>query len=93
MLSSNHNQLKQLFRSATFYKLNNFKDALQTATKSIELNPKFAKGYFRKGCSLEALKQFEKAKIEFENALNLDEKNEEYKNRIKKINKILKEKK
>jgi tetratricopeptide (TPR) repeat protein len=75
--------------SATFYKLNNFEDALQTATKSTEINPNFAKGYFRKGVCLESMKQYKKALVEFKRALELDPKNEEYQKRIDKINKIL----
>eukprot|EP01080_Neovahlkampfia_damariscottae_P004405 gene4405-7780_t len=76
--------------SATFYKMNNFKDALQTATKSTEINPTFAKGYFRKGCCFEAMNQYKKSIIEFKKAYELDNKNEEYKKRIEKLSKIIK---
>lgn len=48
-------------RSAAYSKAGRYREALIDAEKTIELNPKWAKGYSRKGVAYCGLKYFEKA--------------------------------
>ncbi|XP_046384330.1 uncharacterized protein LOC124154562 [Ischnura elegans] len=59
-------------RSFCFCQLGQLKRALKDAEKAISLAPDNAKGYFRKGEALRALKKFDEAKTAFEHVLILD---------------------
>lgn len=48
-------------RSAAYAKAGKFKDALEDAEKTIELNPSWAKGYSRKGAAAAGLRDYMKA--------------------------------
>jgi len=48
-------------RSAAYAKAGKFRDALEDAEKTISLNPKWAKGYSRKGAAAAGLHDFMKA--------------------------------
>lgn len=48
-------------RSAAYAKAGKFKEALEDAEKTIELNPSWAKGYSRKGAAAAGLRDYMKA--------------------------------
>ena len=59
-------------RSGAFASLNQPQQALDDATKCIELNPAFVKGYSRKGHALHSLGKYSDAKEAYEAGLKLD---------------------
>ncbi|CAI7895093.1 unnamed protein product, partial [Closterium sp. NIES-53] len=46
-------------RSAAFLQLSKLTKALADAEAAIRLNPAWEKGYYRKGCALEAMKRYD----------------------------------
>uniref|UniRef100_A0A915JQ02 Stress-induced-phosphoprotein 1 n=1 Tax=Romanomermis culicivorax TaxID=13658 RepID=A0A915JQ02_ROMCU len=59
-------------RAACYTKLMEFHYCISDCDECIRLDPKFIKGYLRKGQACLALKQHNRAKAAFEEALNLD---------------------
>ncbi|CAG0895523.1 unnamed protein product [Cyprideis torosa] len=59
-------------RAAAYTKLAAFDYALKDCDKCIELDPKFIKGYLRKGKVLQGLKQLSKAAEAYQRALEID---------------------
>lgn len=64
-------------RSACYQKLAEFKMACDDAEQCIKLDPKFVKGYIRKGMALLAMKKSTEAAEAFQAALEIDESNVE----------------
>lgn len=58
-------------RSACYAGLKQYDQALQDAEKTVELNPKFAKGYGRKGSALHGAHRYEDAVKAFEDGLKV----------------------
>ncbi|VDN45471.1 unnamed protein product [Gongylonema pulchrum] len=52
-------------RSAVFLHLQRFHESLYDAEQSIQINPKWAKGYLRKGDALRAAKKFDKSILSY----------------------------
>lgn len=66
-------------RSAAYAKKQSYKEALNDAEEVIRIQPKWAKGYSRKGSALQFLNRFEEAKMAFEVGLQHDPNNEQLK--------------
>jgi len=64
-------------RSAAFLQLLKVQKALADAEMSINIQPKWEKGYYRKGCALEAMEKFEEALQMFREAADHNPKNTE----------------
>lgn len=64
-------------RAACYQKLAEFKMACDDAEQCIKLDPKFVKGYIRKGMALLAMKKSTEAAEAFQSALEIDENNAE----------------
>ncbi|VDN51155.1 unnamed protein product [Dracunculus medinensis] len=64
-------------RAACYTKLMDFQRALEDCETCIKKDPKFIKGYIRKGAALSAMKEYAKARSAFEAALALDSTNVE----------------
>lgn len=64
-------------RAACYQKLAEFKMACDDAEECIKRDPKFVKGYIRKGMALLAMKKSTEASQAFQEALELDENNAE----------------
>jgi tetratricopeptide (TPR) repeat protein len=60
---------------------------IEYAEKTIKLNSKWSKGYFRKALCLESLGNYDDAKKNYEIALDLDENNIDILNSLKNLNK------
>jgi len=59
-------------RSACHHKLKNYTQAVEDVNRAIDLDPKNAKAYFRKGVACFSLDEFETAKKAFEKGQELD---------------------
>ncbi|KAL9248650.1 Stress-induced-phosphoprotein 1-like protein [Drosera capensis] len=80
-------------RAAAFLHLVKLNKALADADMTISLSPQWEKGYFRKGCILEALQRYEEALAAFQEALKYNSQNAEVSKKIKKLEQVIKEKK
>ncbi|XP_050373493.1 uncharacterized protein LOC126791130 [Argentina anserina] len=80
-------------RAAAFLQLVKLNRALADAETTITLNPKWEKGYFRKGCILEAMEQYDDALTAFQTALQYNPKSVEVSRKMKKISQLAKDKK
>lgn len=65
-------------RSNAYFKMKKFDKSLRDANKSIKLNAKWHKGYYRAGLALMELDQAEEALKQFEMAVQLDPDNSTY---------------
>ncbi|KAM5552800.1 hypothetical protein ABKV19_025159 [Rosa sericea] len=79
-------------RAAAFLQLVKLNKALADAETTITLNPKWEKGYFRKGCILEAMKQYDDALTAFETALQYNPKSVEVSRKMKRISQLTRDK-
>ncbi|XP_077976542.1 stress-induced-phosphoprotein 1-like isoform X2 [Styela clava] len=70
-------------RSAAYAKDEKYSEALTDAEKVIELQPKWPKGYSRKGSALQFLTRYDEAKNTFEEGLKIDSNNEQLKKGLK----------
>lgn len=61
-----------LNRSYCYEQIKDYRAALKDAEMAIEINPS-AKGFFRKGCSLVGLKNYQEAEIAFKKVLEFDQ--------------------
>ncbi|KAL5542008.1 hypothetical protein UlMin_009718 [Ulmus minor] len=80
-------------RAAAFLQLVKLNKALVDAEKTIELNPQWEKGYFRKGCIFEALERYDDALAAFQTALQFNPKSAEVSRKIKRLSQLVKDKK
>ncbi|KAK4876355.1 hypothetical protein RN001_012777 [Aquatica leii] len=64
-------------RAACYTKLAAFDLGLKDCDKCVELDPKFIKGWIRKGCILQGMQQSNKAIVAFQKALEIDPNNAE----------------
>lgn len=64
-------------RAACYTKLMEFPRALEDCEMCIKKDPTFIKGYIRKGAALIAMKEYGKAQLAFERALEIDSNNAE----------------
>ena len=65
--------------SASYYNLNKFDEALESAENCIKINPGWSKGYQRKGLALTALKKKKEAIDAYNEGLKVDPTNEQIK--------------
>lgn len=80
-------------RAAAFLQLVKLSKALADAETTITLNPKWEKGYFRKGCILEAMEQYDDALTAFQTALQYNPQSTEVSRKIKRISQLARDKK
>ncbi|KAF3456947.1 hypothetical protein FNV43_RR01601 [Rhamnella rubrinervis] len=79
-------------RAAAFLQLAKLNKALADAETTITLNPQWEKGYFRKGCILEALDRYDDALAAFQTALQYNPQSAEVSRKIKRISQLIKDK-
>ncbi|KAF8401738.1 hypothetical protein HHK36_012684 [Tetracentron sinense] len=80
-------------RAAAFLHLVKLSKALADAETTITLNPQWEKGYFRKGCILEAMEQYDDALAAFQIALQYNPQSTEVSKKIKKLSQLARDKK
>ncbi|XP_021716935.1 serine/threonine-protein phosphatase 5-like [Chenopodium quinoa] len=80
-------------RAAAFLNLVKLTKALADAEMTISLRPDWEKGYFRKGCILEAMEKYDQALEAFEVALQYNPQSTEVSKKIKKISQLARDKK
>lgn len=80
-------------RAAAFLHLVKLNKALADAETTISLNPQWEKGYFRKGCILEAMEQYDDALSAFQTALQYNPQSAEVSRKIKRVSQLAKDKK
>ncbi|KAJ8512914.1 hypothetical protein OPV22_003348 [Ensete ventricosum] len=80
-------------RAAAFLHLVKLNKALADADTTISLNPQWDKGYFRKGCILEAMERYDDAISAFQVALQYNPQSSEVSKKIKRITQLAREKK
>mmetsp|Transcript_4159 Transcript_4159/g.4785 ORF Transcript_4159/g.4785 Transcript_4159/m.4785 type:complete len:322 (-) Transcript_4159:447-1412(-) len=77
-------------RSGAFFMLNKVSKAISDADMAIKLKPTWDKGYFRKGCALEAAEKWEEALDAYRQAAENNPKNTEVRDKIARLTKYLK---
>jgi len=80
-------------RAAAFLQLVKLSKALADAETTVKLKPEWEKGYFRKGCVLEAMERYEEAISAFQTALQHNPQNAEVSRKIKRLSQLAREKK
>ncbi|THG14383.1 hypothetical protein TEA_027799 [Camellia sinensis var. sinensis] len=80
-------------RAAAFLNLVKLSKALADAETTITLNPTWEKGYFRKGCVLEAMERYDDALAAFQIALQYNPQSSEVSKKIKRLAQLAKDKK
>ncbi|TVU49192.1 hypothetical protein EJB05_00490 [Eragrostis curvula] len=80
-------------RAAAFLQLVKLSKALADAETTVKLKPQWEKGYFRKGCVLEAMERYEEAISAFQVALQHNPQNTEVSRKIKRLTQLAREKK
>lgn len=80
-------------RSAAFLNLMKLSKALADAETTIKLNPTWEKGYFRKGCVLEAMERYDEAVAAFREALQQNPESTEVSSKIKRLSLLARDKK
>ncbi|XP_076912563.1 uncharacterized protein LOC143570936 [Bidens hawaiensis] len=80
-------------RAAAFLNLVKLQKALSDAETTISLNPSWDKGYFRKGCVLEAMERYDDALEAFRLASQYNPQSTEVTKKIKRITQLSKDKK
>lgn len=80
-------------RAAAFLQLVKLNKALADAEMTVKLKPQWEKGYFRKGCVLEAMEQYEEAISAFQTALQHNPQNTEVSRKIKRLTQLAREQK
>ena len=76
-------------RSAMYYNLNYFDNAILDAEMAITLRPTYAKAYLRKGNALEGLKRYKEALDSYEAGLKQDPDNEQLIEAQKKLKELM----
>ena len=85
LLQDNEDYILYSNRSVAYFKLKQYELALKDAVKSTKLNYEYSKSWGRLGACLYCLKRFDKAKVAYERAYELEQ-NIIYKNMINMIN-------
>ncbi|KAG6547920.1 hypothetical protein Mapa_010740 [Marchantia paleacea] len=80
-------------RSAAFLNLVKVTKALADSEMTIKLNPTWEKGYFRKGCALEAAERHEEALAVYREAAEKNPQSAEVVTKIKKLTQLLRDRK
>ncbi|KZV56279.1 hypothetical protein F511_00276 [Dorcoceras hygrometricum] len=80
-------------RSAAFLHLVKLNKALADAESTISLKPDWEKGYFRKGCVLEAMGNYEDALAAFQLALKYNSQSSEVSRKIKRLTQLARDEK
>ncbi|KAI3980922.1 hypothetical protein MKX01_025487 [Papaver californicum] len=80
-------------RAAAFLHLVKLSKALADAETTISLNPQWDKGYFRKGCVLEAMERYDDAIAALQMALQYNPQSAEVSRKIKRLGQLAKDKK
>ncbi|XP_042514629.1 U-box domain-containing protein 70 [Macadamia integrifolia] len=80
-------------RAAAFLHLVKLNKALADAETTISLNPQWEKGYFRKGCVLEAMERYDDALAAFQVALQHNPQSTEVSKKMKKLSQLSRDKK
>ncbi|KAK6130172.1 hypothetical protein DH2020_036088 [Rehmannia glutinosa] len=80
-------------RAAAFLHLVKLNKALTDADTTISLKPDWEKGYFRKGCILEAMERYEDALAAFQVALKYNPQSSEVSKKIKRLTQLARDKK
>ncbi|KAM7485503.1 hypothetical protein LguiA_001512 [Lonicera macranthoides] len=80
-------------RAAAFLHLVKLQKALTDAETTISLNPNWEKGYFRKGCVLEAMERYDEALDAFRIALQYNPQSSEVSKKIKRLTQLARDKK
>lgn len=80
-------------RAAAFLHLVKLNKALADAEMTVTLNPQWEKGYFRKGCVLEAMERYDDAVAAFQVALQYNPQSAEISKKIKRLTQLAREKK
>ncbi|KAF7806891.1 stress-induced-phosphoprotein 1-like [Senna tora] len=78
-------------RAAALLQLDKLNKALDDAEMTIKLKPEWEKGYFRKGCILEAMKRYDEALAAFQTSLQYNPQSQEVSKKIRKINQLVKD--
>lgn len=79
-------------RAAAFLHLVKLTKALADAEMAIKLNPTWEKGYFRKGCVLEAMERYDEALAVFQVASQYNPQSTEVSKKIKRMTQLAKDK-
>lgn len=79
-------------RAASFLNLVKLQKALADAETTISLNPTWEKGYFRKGCVLEAMERYDQALDAFQIAAQHNPQSTEVSRKIKRLTQLSKDK-
>ncbi|KAJ8425804.1 hypothetical protein Cgig2_008853 [Carnegiea gigantea] len=80
-------------RAAAFLNLAKLTKALADAEMTISLSPNWEKGYFRKGCVLEAMERYDEALDAFQVASQYNPQSTEVSRKIKRISQLARDKK
>ncbi|KAK4797914.1 hypothetical protein SAY86_030240 [Trapa natans] len=80
-------------RAAAFLHLVKLSKALADSETTIKLKPQWEKGYFRKGCVLEAMERYDEALAAFETSLQYNPQSSEVSKKIKRLAQLAREKK
>ncbi|XP_031478389.1 uncharacterized protein LOC116249300 [Nymphaea colorata] len=80
-------------RAAAFLNLVKLNKALADAEMTIKLNPQWEKGYFRKGCVLEAMEHYDDAVASFRIALQHNPQNTEVSTKVKRLTQLARDRK
>ncbi|PIN07608.1 Methylmalonate semialdehyde dehydrogenase [Handroanthus impetiginosus] len=80
-------------RAAAFLNLVKLNKALADAETTISLKPEWEKGYFRKGCVLEAMERYDEALAAFQVALKYNAQSSEVSKKIKRLRQLARDKK
>eukprot|EP00271_Cylindrocystis_brebissonii_P018013 TRINITY_DN492_c0_g1_i1.p1 TRINITY_DN492_c0_g1~~TRINITY_DN492_c0_g1_i1.p1 ORF type:complete len:370 (+),score=92.77 TRINITY_DN492_c0_g1_i1:1404-2513(+) len=87
------NQALYSNRSAAFLHLSKVTKALADAETAIQLKPDWEKGYFRKGCALEAMKRYDEALSIFKEAKERNPKSGEVLGKVQQLTRMVREQK
>lgn len=80
-------------RSAAFLNLVKLTKALADAEMTIKLKPDWEKGFFRKGCALEAMERYDEALATYQEALAQNPQSSEVATKVKRLTQLVREKK
>eukprot|EP00475_Leptophrys_vorax_P034912 TRINITY_DN57014_c0_g1_i1.p1 TRINITY_DN57014_c0_g1~~TRINITY_DN57014_c0_g1_i1.p1 ORF type:complete len:137 (+),score=14.86 TRINITY_DN57014_c0_g1_i1:162-572(+) len=80
-------------RAAAFLHLSKLTKALADSETAIKLNPTWEKGYYRKGCVLEAMKRYEESLESFKEAASKNASNTEVAAKLRLLTKLARDQK